>query len=229
MDYSVEQMVVELPALKDHLEIERAHMWGIPREGQSCRFWLSTTRTGSTDWCYSTWTKSDRFMQRVFDVRKLLLTASGAVAYIRATPIMLFPDWYINEHAAEFASTDDFSAIDIAVSRCDAVINFDRGDQLAVIKSPTLVLCAGFLTPIYFSEQLEEIVGARFIRLPRGGHASSQTVPDEFNAAVLSFLRNSLGSCIRSTQRDRCPDAMTDGAKLSCRGPAVARPLLLNC
>ena len=71
------------------------------------------------------------------------------------------------------------------------MVNFDRHDDLGAIHSPTLVICAedDFLTPMYFSEQLARAIpGSRLLRLPRGGHACSQSTPAEFNAALLDFL-----------------------------------------
>ena len=76
-------------------------------------------------------------------------------------------------------------------SACDAVMNFNRVSQLGEIRATTLALCAAddFLTPAYFSRDLaERITNAELKILPRGGHCVSQTQPESFNEAVLSFL-----------------------------------------
>jgi pimeloyl-ACP methyl ester carboxylesterase len=46
------------------------------------------------------------------------------------------------------------------------------------------------LTPMHLSDELAaSIPQARLACLPWGGHASSQTAPDDFLGAVLPFLR----------------------------------------
>jgi len=53
------------------------------------------------------------------------------------------------------------------------------------------VLCAedDFLTPLYFSHQLAgAIAGARLVTMEKGGHAASQTMPEEFNRVVIDYL-----------------------------------------
>ena len=70
-------------------------------------------------------------------------------------------------------------------------MNFDRINQLREIQACPLVLCAAddFFTSAYFSRELaEQIPGAELKILPRGGHCVSQTQPENFNEAVLSFL-----------------------------------------
>jgi aminoacrylate hydrolase len=145
---------------------------------------------------YATWTRCDPFMRRIFETRKTLLLDSGVEAYIKATPVFLFPDWWVNRNAEAFAAADrdlvaGFPSVKIAASRCDAVMNFDRVAQLNRIRARTLVICAAddFLTPAHFSRELaERISGAELTILPQGGHCVSQTVPEEFNRAVLGFL-----------------------------------------
>ena len=46
------------------------------------------------------------------------------------------------------------------------------------------------LTPAYFSEEIsQKISGAKLIVMDDGGHAASQTLPEEFNKHVLAFLK----------------------------------------
>jgi aminoacrylate hydrolase len=196
--YSVDQMTRDLIRLMDAIGIDRAHLVGHSTGG-------AVGQTMAIDHperlitlnLYSSWTKSDAFMRRVFDIRNTLLSSAGAEAYIKATPVFLFPSWWINENsealqAADAKLLESFPSVGIALSRCDAVINFDRVSQLGRIKTPTHVVCAkdDFLTPSYFSEELaKKIPGATLHWLERGGHASSQTVPNEFNRLVLGLLR----------------------------------------
>lgn len=195
--YSVDQMSRDLLNLMDHLGIERAHLVGHSTGGAIGQT-LAIEHPDRIDGLvlYATWTTCDPFMRRVFETRKTLLIDSGVEAYIKATPVFLFPDWWINQNAESFAAADreivaDFPSVEIAASRCDAVMNFNRVDQLGEIATRTLVICAkdDFLTPAYFSRDLaEKIPGAELVLLEKGGHCVSQTVPSDFNSAVLSFL-----------------------------------------
>ena len=145
---------------------------------------------------YASWTKADGHVRLCFFVRRRLLRDSGALAYIRATPLFLMPNWWIcdNEEALEQAATDtvnSFPSVEIADARIDAVLAFDRTEQLGEIRTPTLVLCArdDILTPPYYSEELARLIpGAELVILQKGGHACSQTTPAQFNEVVLPFL-----------------------------------------
>ena len=64
--------------------------------------------------------------------------------------------------------------------------------RLGAIAAPTLVLGApqDLIFPPFQSRQIHEgIPGSRLQFTEHGGHASLWEVADEFNAAVLSFLR----------------------------------------
>lgn len=197
IEYSVDQMTRDLLKLMDGLGIERAHLLGHSTGGAIGQ----TMAIEHPDRLmslvlYATWTKCDAFMRRVFYIRKTLLSSAGAAAYIKATPLFLFPDWWINQNSASLEVADkklleDFPPVEIAISRCDAVLNFDRVSQLGLINTPTHVVCAqdDYLTPSYFSEELARVIpNAQFHLLERGGHACSQTLPQEFNQLVLKSL-----------------------------------------
>jgi aminoacrylate hydrolase len=195
--YSVDQMTRDLLMLMDAIGVERAHLVGHSTGGAIGQT-MAIEHPERLDRLvlYATWTSCDPFMRRIFETRKTLLLDSGVEAYIKATPIFLFPDWWINQNAAALTAADrdlvaGFPSAEIAASRCDAVMNFNRAAELDRIRSDTLVICArdDFLTPSYFSVELSEgVPGAKLKLLPRGGHCVSQTCPEEFNSAVLEFL-----------------------------------------
>jgi aminoacrylate hydrolase len=212
--YSVDQMTKDLLGLMDALGINRAHLVGHSTGGAIGQT-MAIEHPDRIDGLvlYATWTKCDPYMRRIFETRKTLLRDSGVEAYIKATPIFLYPDWWINQNADAFERADrdliqGFPSAQIAASRCDAVMNFDRVNQLSEIQARPLVICAAddFLTPAYFSRELaEQIPGAELKILPRGGHCVSQTQPESFNEAVLSFLqgqpRSSYAVSARSSKR----------------------------
>lgn len=195
--YSVDQMSDDLLRLMDHLKIERAHLVGHSTGGAIGQTIAAKNpeRLASLV-LYATWTKADPFFRRVFEARRTLLTASGAAAYVRSTPVFLYPDWWINRNLAlleerEKLTIPGFPAPEIVASRIDAIVDFDRTADLPRIKTRTLVLCArdDILTPPYFSEALARLIpGARLKILDKGGHCASETALEDFNRAVLDFL-----------------------------------------
>lgn len=196
--YSVDQMTDDLLRLMDHLKIERAHLVGHSTGGAIGQTMAATRpeRVASLV-LYATWTKADPFFRRVFEARRTLLTASGAAAYARSAQVFLYPDWWINQNIAliearEKISIPNFPAAEIVASRIDAIVAFDRTADLPRIKTRTLVICArdDILTPPYFSEELaQRIPGAQLKMLDKGGHCASETAVDDFNRAVLGFLK----------------------------------------
>ncbi len=195
--YSVDQMSQDLLRLMDKLGIERAHLVG-HSTGAAIGQVLAIEHPErlKSVVLYAGWTKSDPFMHRVMAARRSLVCDSGAAAYLKTTPVFLYPDWWVNENEAllvarEEAGLAKFPPAEIAASRIDAVLAFDRAGEIGKIKTPTLVLCAkdDFLTPAYFSKALAAAIpNAELVLLDRGGHACSEVVPDEFNQSVFDFI-----------------------------------------
>jgi aminoacrylate hydrolase len=195
--YTVDEMAGDLLSLMDHLEIEKAHLLGHSTGGAIGQTLAVThpERLHSLT-LSSSWTRVDAFMRRSMETRKTLLESAGVDAYIKATPLFLYPDWWINGFPERLAALDaatraSFPPIEIAAKRCQAVIDFDRVEELNRITAPTHVICAkdDFLTPFYFSEELaRRIPGARLTALGRGGHVASQIEQEAFDRAVLDFL-----------------------------------------
>lgn len=196
--YSVEQMTTDLLGLMDALRIERAHLVGHSTGGAIGQIMaIEHPERLRSLVVANSWTKADAFFRRCFAVRKELLLKSGSAAYQHAAPLFLYPGWWITAHAErleqeERASLSTFPPVEIAASRIDAILAFDLTTRLKEIRTPTLVICAkdDNLTPAYFSEELAQAIpGAHLALLERGGHACSQTMVEEFNKIVLSFLR----------------------------------------
>ena len=130
--YSVEQMAKDLLAVMDDLKIERAHLVGHSTGGAIGQILALTHPERLISMViYASWTKADPYFRRVFEARRTLLTAAGAAAYVRSTPVFLYPDWWVNENIdllekREETSISGFPSIDIAASRIDAIVAFDR-------------------------------------------------------------------------------------------------------
>jgi len=197
IQYSIEQMADDVLRLMDKLGIESAHLVGHSTGGAIGQVLaIDHPERLKSVVLYASWTRSDPFMHRLMAARRSLVLDSGSLAYLRTTPVFLYPDWWVNENDALLASREDkgiakFPPAEIVASRIDAVLAFDRTQDLPRIGIPTLVLCAkdDFLTPLYFSEALaKEIPGAKLSILPRGGHACSEVMAEEFNRQVFDFI-----------------------------------------
>ena len=115
-------------------------------------------------------------------MRKDVLLRLGPSAYVQANTLFLYPGAYIAKNneklrQAEAQNLAVFPPTEIAASRIDAILAFDRTEQLGKIKTPTLVVGAedDLVTPAYFSEELaRRIPGAEVKLFPNGGHAFTQ-------------------------------------------------------
>jgi len=195
--YSVEQMAGDVLGLMDELGIDKAHLVGHSTGGAIGQTLAVThpERLRSLT-IYASWTKCDPFFQRVFEARRTMLTEAGAAAYVRSTPVFLYPGWWINDNIAlieerEKVIIPNFPPAEIVASRIDAIMAFDRTADLGKIKTPTMVICAkdDTLTPPYYSQELARLIpGAKLVELERGGHCASEVDTAAFNDAVLGFI-----------------------------------------
>jgi aminoacrylate hydrolase len=144
----------------------------------------------------ATWTKPDAYFRRLFGLRKDILLRLGPSAYVQSNTLFLYPSWWVARNNERLRQQEAqnlalFPPTEIAASRIDAILAFDRTESLGRIKTPTLVVGAedDIVTPSYFSEELARLIPAAEIKIfPRGGHAFTQVRAREFNQAVLPFL-----------------------------------------
>jgi aminoacrylate hydrolase len=195
--FTVDRMAADVIGLMDALEIERAHIVGHSTGGAMAQILaIEHPKRLASVVLSATWTKPDAYLRRMFGLRKDILLRLGPSAYVQANTLYLYPSWWItrnNERLRQLEAQNltVFPPTDIAASRIDAILAFDRTEQLSRIKVPTLVVGAedDFVTPAYFSEELARLIPAAEIKIfPRGGHALNQVRAREFNQAVLPFL-----------------------------------------
>lgn len=195
--FTVDRMAADVIALMDALEIERAHVVGHSTGGAMAQILaIEHPKRIASIVLSATWTKPDAYFRRFFGLRKDILLRLGPSAYVAANTLFLYPPSWVarnnerlrHQEAQQLAL---FPPTDIAASRIDAILAFDRTEQLGKVKTPTLVVGAedDILTPAYFSEELARLIpGAEIKIFPRGGHAFNQVRAREFNQAVLPFL-----------------------------------------
>jgi aminoacrylate hydrolase len=194
---SIGQMADDAVQLMDHLGIGQC-AWLGHSTGAAIGADLALDHPGRISRLVlnSSTTHGDAYRHKLFGVRRTLHAAAGPAAYASFTSLLLYPPWYINQHAGALAAEEARAAAGIAApeiqaSRLDAILAWDRRAALPGLQTPVLVICAedDILTPIAFSEGFARLIpGAVLHRLATGGHACSRTVPEVFEPAVLEFL-----------------------------------------
>jgi aminoacrylate hydrolase len=196
--HTVEALTDDVVALMDHLGLPHANLLGhstgaavgqILAQDHPQRLLKLVLSAG--------WAGPDSYFELCFEARKSLLLGSGVAAYQRSSAIFLYPPSWISADAARLeALLAGFIAstppADVLAARIDMIVAFNRRARRQEIATPTLVICAADdqLTPMHLSEELAAgIPHALLVRLAWGGHASSQTAPEDFLNAVLEFLR----------------------------------------
>ena len=193
----IEKLAEDTIGLMDALGVEKAHIIGHSAGGAVAQVMAidHPTRLASAV-IAAGWTKPDAYFRRFFALRKELLSRLGPSSYIQANTLFLYPAAYIAANNEKLRQIEaqilaNFPAPDTISSRIDAIMAFDRTEDLNRIKTPTLVLAAqdDMIAPAYFSEDLaRRIPGAEAKFFPQGGHDFPQVVPREFNQAVTPFL-----------------------------------------
>jgi aminoacrylate hydrolase len=192
-----DRMAADVIGLMDALEIERAHVVGHSTGGAIAQILaIEHPKRLASVVLSASWTKPDAYFRRIFGLRKDILLRLGPTAYVQSTTLFLYPSWWVarnNERLRqqEAQTLAVFPPTDIAASRIDAILAFDRTEQLGRIKTPTLVVGAedDIITPAYFSEELaRRIAGAKLVLLEKGGHCASEAAREDFERAVLAFL-----------------------------------------
>lgn len=195
---SIEQMADDLIAIMDEAGLESAHYLGHSTGGA---IGVATALDHPGRLCslliYASTTHGDPYRHRIFDLRRQLHAGLGAQAYGQYTSLLLYPPYWINANhealkEAEIAAARQLGDPKVQASRLDAILAFDRRDELTRIEVPSLIVCADddILTPRYFSEDFAaRIPNAKTHFAKRGGHALSRTEPELFNKLAIDFFR----------------------------------------
>lgn len=194
---TVERLAADVIALMDALGLEKAHMVGHSTGGAIAQVLaLEHPRRLASAVMVATWTRSDAYLRRLFNLRREILCRLGPAAYVQANTLFLYPSFYIarnNEKLRQFEAQNltTFSEPEIITSRIDAILAFDRAAELSRVRTPTLIIAVedDTVIPAYFSEELARLIpGAEVKFFPQGGHCVPHVKPREFNQAVLPFL-----------------------------------------
>jgi aminoacrylate hydrolase len=197
VSYTVERMAEDVLRLMDALELSKAHVVGHSTGGAIAQILAVEHRERLASMVIAaSWTKADAYFRRLFAMRKEVLARLGPTAYLQTSTLFLYPPFWIarnNEklRQLEAQSLAVFPPPEIAMSRIDAILAFDRTAELRQVRTPALVVAAqdDAITPAYFSEELARLIpGAEVKFFAQGGHCFTQVMARDFNQAVLPFL-----------------------------------------
>jgi aminoacrylate hydrolase len=198
--YSVDQMADDALQLIEGLGYDKVHWCGHSTGGAMGQV-LAIGHPERIDRLVlsSTWAKTDAFFRRLFEVRALLLRELGPAAYLKSSALALNSPAWVRDHDADLAAAEarageTIPIPEIVLSRIDAIVSYDRREQLQKVRASTLALCArdDTVTPLYFTEELVRLIpGARAYVLPDGGHAYPNVHGAEFRRVMTSFLSES--------------------------------------
>jgi aminoacrylate hydrolase len=162
--FSVDEMAAELVALMDILGIARAHIVGLSTGGAIAQTLAieQPGRVGRLVMC-STWTHCDPWFRRLFEARRCMYEQCGSALHAMFHPLWLYPPDYVNEHDTEITeerkrSVSAAPAVEVAVGRINALLEFDRRAGLSRIIPPTLIIAADndYITPSYHAQALAQ-------------------------------------------------------------------------
>jgi aminoacrylate hydrolase len=198
MKYTVEKMAEDVLGIMTALDIEKAHIVGHSTGGAIAQVLAidHPKRVGAVV-IAAGWPKPDAYFRRHFMMRREILQGLGPLAYVQNASLMLYPHAWIaanNEKLRGYEAqlVANFAPTEVMVSRIEAVMAFDRTEDLGRIKAPTLIVGAADdnVTPAYYSEALARAIpNAELKMFPSGGHCFTQMLARDFNQAVLPFLQ----------------------------------------
>ncbi len=195
--YSVETLVDDLQSLIKELQLERPTLIGHSTGGAIGQILAAREPELLAGMIlYASWAKSDTHFNWCFRMRKALLIGSTVEEYVHGSALFLYPPDHLRANGETLsptllASAAKFPKREVVLSRIDAIMAHDASASLALIKTPTLVLCAqdDILTPPYQSRLLAEAIqNAELKIVPHGGHSFSETETSLFNQIAFDFL-----------------------------------------
>tara|TARA_Y100000296_G_scaffold28945_1_gene33753 strand:- start:258 stop:1118 length:861 start_codon:yes stop_codon:yes gene_type:complete len=195
--YSISDMANELAVLLKKLEVQQCHFVGHALGGLvGLELGLTQPNLLKSMALVNAWSSPNPHTLRCFDIRKALLAADRKDMYLQLQALLLFPPDWIAANAQHLEDEEahllnHFPDVDNLLARIDALSAFDIDDKLANITTPTLALGNkdDTLVPWQRSKLLADAMpNAELSVMNYGGHASSITVPEEFNKLVLEYL-----------------------------------------
>lgn len=194
--YTLDQLGADAVALLDALGIERVHMVGLSMGGmiaQNLGLYYSH-RLSSLVLCDTTAVMPDE-AQAQWEERMTVAREEGMAGLVQATLERWFTHEFMEQNAPEVESIRKqilFTPVSGYLGCCEAIRRLKYLDQLHTIKLPVLIIVGDVdpATTIDDARAMHECIPhSKLVVLSGAAHLSNVQNPDEFNAALLDFLR----------------------------------------
>lgn len=197
---SVEEMAADAVALLDHLELERAVVFGLSMGGAVAqRIVLDHPERVSALILGVTWARPIDFMRRQTELARVILKAGGLETFAQVTMVRMFTPKFFESAgealdrmvAALFAeSAPDAAGPEVLEAQLDAVDKHDVFGRLGEISVPTLVLGGkmDMMVPGFGSEEMAAAIPGAELVMFETGHGCMIEEMDAFNGRVAAFL-----------------------------------------
>jgi pimeloyl-ACP methyl ester carboxylesterase len=197
--WTVAAMADDAAGVLDALGVARAHVLGVSLGGMVAQeLAIAHPARVSSLVVAVSFARPDP-IRRTFLLHRRWARLNGAAAAdesVATLPWLLSPA-LINDpdrlaEALALFATMPFMPAEAYGHQVDAILEHRTLERLHRVRAPTLVLAAAedVLTPVFLSEEIAAAIpGACLKILPRGNHAALVEYPDEFNRAVIEWLR----------------------------------------
>lgn len=196
--YHARHMAEDIAQVLDGLDYEGAHVIGHAAGAVAgLQLALDQPNRVLSLTCVNGFAVADPYFKRCFDIRLGIYAAGGALAYLKAQPIFLYPAEWIADHLRDLDEQADAQAAAFQSetnlrARIHSLTTFDIAERLSEITCPVLVVGTldDMLVPVRASAHLAEgLPNAQCRIMGWGGHACTLTVADEFNSYLTEFLK----------------------------------------
>jgi pimeloyl-ACP methyl ester carboxylesterase len=198
---SIDQMAGDAIALLDHLEIDKAVIFGVSMGGAIAqRLAVEHPERVAGLILAVTWARPIEFMRRQHDIARLIIqTSRGVDALIEVSLVRMFtPRFFelgrevIDRLVGAFMAEGGpgMPVKDVLLAQLDALDKHDVLADLPSISCPTLVLGGetDMMVPGFASKEISEAIPGAELEMFRTGHGCMIEELEPFNAAVSKFL-----------------------------------------
>ena len=198
---TVDEMANDTLRLMDHLEIEKACVFGISMGGTIAqRLTLDHPERVEALILGVTWGRPIEYMRRQHEVTRRILEVAPEELLEASLLKMFSPRFFemgretIDQIIKSFEREGgpDDHAVAVLRAQLDALDKFDAIDELPHITCPTLVLGGkiDMIVPGFGSEEVAAAIPGAQLRMFATGHGCMVEEMTEFNAAVTGFLES---------------------------------------
>ena len=197
---SIDEMADDAIGLLDHLEIDKAVVFGVSMGGAIAQsLVLRYPERVSALILAVTWARPLEYMRRRHILARDLLSVAGADALVQGSLLWMFtPRFFemgretIDRMVAAFLADTgpDRVTAETLLGQLDAIDKHDVIAQLGTVKVPTLVLGGkqDIMVPGFASEELASAIPGAELTMFETGHGCMIEEMEPFNARVAEFL-----------------------------------------